>query len=377
MSKRLIFKLNNFELNTDDSKKEFLEKSYYLDEKIEKCLIKNQIIYIFFSEVFNIKKKKSLKKKIRKLINRFKAIDNKIDTEILFENNIKNKGIKNSFLKLQKSNQIEQVSDGLFSIRGNLLKKIKKLDNFLNNYAEKKGYNEMFAHSLIPLETLYKNGYLSNFAHHATVCSHFERNITNLDKISKLKKYNVKFIKNKLAKPDLALSPTVCYHCFENLKNKKILTNTIFNIKSACSRFESKNYRTFERLHVFTMREYVAYGTMNFVEDFLKKNLDYFKKKFLKSGIKFRIVTASDPFFSDSGMKRMLYQNINFLKKEFQFWLPNEKKWLAVGSFNNHLTSLSVKNNIKNKNNKFVNSGCIGWGYERFIYALISQNKKI
>ena len=134
MSKRLIFKLNNFELNTDDSKKEFLEKSYYLDEKIEKCLIKNQIIYIFFSEVFNIKKKNSLKKKIRKFINRFKAIDNKIDTEILFENNIKNKGIKNSFLKLQKSNQIEQVSDGLFSIRGNLLKKIKKLDNFLNNY---------------------------------------------------------------------------------------------------------------------------------------------------------------------------------------------------------------------------------------------------
>ena len=39
--------------------------------------------------------------------------------------------------------------------------------------------------------------------------------------------------------------------------------------------------------------------------------------QFLNSGIKFRIVTASDPFFSDSGMKRMLYQNINFLKKEF------------------------------------------------------------
>ena len=87
----------------------------------------------------------------------------------------------------------------------------------------------------------------------------------------------------------------------------------------------------------------MAYGSVNYIETFLEKNLNYFKRKFLDLDIKFRIVTASDPFFSDSGMKRMLYQNINLLKKEFQFWLPNEKKWLAVGSFNNHLNSLSIK----------------------------------
>ena len=377
MSKEIIFNLSKNQLINSNSKKEFLEKSYYLDDGIDKCLIKNQKIYFFFNKTLNSSKKNFLNKKIKRLINRLKAIDNKIETKIIFENNIKTKGIKNSFLKLQKSNQIEQVSDGLFSIKGNLLKKINKLDRFLDNYAKKEKYSEMFAHSLIPLETLYKNGYLSNFAHHATVCSHFERNINSIDKISNLKKYNGKFIQNKLAKPDLALSPTVCYHCFENLKNKKIFTNTIFNIKSACSRFESKNYKTFERLHVFTMREYVAYGSAKFVEAFLEKNLQYFKRKFLNLGIKFRIVTASDPFFSDSGMKRMLYQNINFLKKEFQFWLPNEKKWLAVGSFNNHLNSLNIKYKIKGKNNKIINSGCIGWGYERFIYALVSQNKTI
>ena len=261
--------------------------------------------------------------------------------------------------------------------KGNLLRKIRKLDFYLNNYAKKEKYEEMFAHNLLPLETLYNNGYLSNFAHHATVCSHFERNITSIDKISNLKNYNEKLIHKKLTKPDLALSPTVCYHCFENLKNKKINNNKVFNIKSSCSRFESKNFKTLERLHIFTMREYVAYGSMNFIEIFLDKNLAFFKKKFLKSGIKFRIVTASDPFFSDIGMKRMLYQNMNYLKKEFQFWLPNEKKWLAVGSFNNHLNSLSIKYKIKGKNNEFINSGCIGWGYERFIYALISQNKTI
>ena len=285
MSKEIIFNLSKNQLINSNSKKEFLEKSYYLDDGIDKCLIKNQKIFFFFNETLNLAKKNLLKTKIRRLINRLKAIDNKIESKIIFENNIKIKDVKKSFLKLQKSNQIQQVSDGLFSIKGNLLKKINKLDNFLNNYAKKKKYIEMFAHSLIPLETLHKNGYLSNFAHHATVCSHFERNINSIDRISNLKKYNGKFIQNKLAKPDLALSPTVCYHCFENLKNKKIFTNTIFNIKSACSRFESKNYKTFERLHVFTMREYVAYGSAKFVEAFLEKNLQYFKRKFLNLGM--------------------------------------------------------------------------------------------
>ena len=123
MSKEIIFNLSKNQLINSNSKKEFLEKSYYLDDGIDKCLIKNQKIYFFFNKTLNFSKKNFLNKKVKRLINRFKAIDNKIETKIIFENNIKTKGIKNSFLKLQKSNQIERVSDGLFSIKGNLLKK--------------------------------------------------------------------------------------------------------------------------------------------------------------------------------------------------------------------------------------------------------------
>ena len=64
MSKKLIFKLDNHELNTNDLKKEFLEKSYYLDEKIEKCLIKNKIIFFFFNESINFTQKNFIKKKL-------------------------------------------------------------------------------------------------------------------------------------------------------------------------------------------------------------------------------------------------------------------------------------------------------------------------
>ena len=54
-------------------------------------------------------------------------------------------------------------------------------------------------------------------------------------------------------------------------------------------------------------------------------------------------------------------------------YLPYEKKWLAVGSFNNHLDTLTKAYSIKSKNNKKINSGCVGIGYERLLYAIYSQ----
>jgi hypothetical protein len=58
--------------------------------------------------------------------------------------------------------------------------------------------------------------------------------------------------------------------------------------------------------------------------------------------------------------------------------LPYEKKWLSVGSFNNHLDILVKKYNINIKSGKkSLYSGCIGWGYERFVYAIIAQGKSL
>ena len=94
------------------------------------------------------------------------------------------------------------------------------------------------------------------------------------------------------------------------------------------------------------MREFVGFGSPKFVKNFLHENIEYFKKVFVRNKIKFKIVTANDAFFSQKGIKKMSFQSINDLKFEFQFWLPNEKKWLAVGSFNNHLDVLVKKYKI-------------------------------
>jgi seryl-tRNA synthetase len=373
MSKKLILKLSKNQLISSESKKAFIEKSYYLSKLIEKCSIKKFNIFFFLNQKIKYQDKIKLKKQTQKLILIIESFYKEIETVILYENKIKAQKGKKTFQKLKKSKQIKQISPGIYTIQGAFLKNFEQLDYFLDKYAKIERYKNIAAHNILPIKSLFANGYLSNFAHHAILCSHVERNIISIDQISNLKLLDKNFIKKKLNHPDLILSPTVCYHCFETLKKKKINKNIIFNIKASCNRYESKNFRTFERLQSFTMREYVAFGTKKFTDIFLKKNLNYFKKIFINLNIKFRIASASDSFFSDQGMKKILYQNINSLKQEFQFWLPDEKKWLAVGSFNNHLQSLTSKYNITNTHKKNIYSACIGWGYERFIYSFLAQ----
>jgi hypothetical protein len=375
MSKKLVVKLNNSQLISLESKKAFIERSYYLNAKIDKCLIKKSIIYFFFTEKIKYKDKFTLKKLIKKLISRVDNSHKEIKTNIIYENDVKFNEIKNFFFKLEKSNQIKKISAGIYTIQGQFLKNFEQLDAFLKSYAKINKYKNIYSHNIVPLESMFLNGYLSNFAHHAMFCSHIERDIISLDQISNLKTLDKNFIKKRLSKPNLILSPTVCHHCFETFRDKTIKGNVFFNIRSSCNRYESKNYKTFERLQSFTMREYVAFGDINFVNNFLNKNLNFFKKKFVKLKIKFRIISASDAFFSENGMKRMIFQNLNSLKKEIQFWLPNEKKWLAVGSFNNHNDTLTKKYNIRNYSKKTIYSACIGWGYERFLYSFLSQGK--
>ena len=90
MSKEIIFNLSKNQLINSNSKKEFLEKSYYLDDGIDKCLIKNQKIYFFFNKTLNSSKKNFLNKKIKRLINRLKAIDIDNDSDWNFAESIMN-----------------------------------------------------------------------------------------------------------------------------------------------------------------------------------------------------------------------------------------------------------------------------------------------
>ena len=365
--------LNKYSLDQNQIKA-FKERVSYLNSHIISCKFNNNIIKLLFDKNITVKEKNSLIKSCERLISRVQLIKSISDEKIIYENNVRVENKKNIFNNLLKNKNVKNISPGIFTIRGRFLDFFNIFDNILIKRSKSKGYEKIHTHNMLPLESFIKNGYLKNFPQHVMVASHVKRNLKSIDKTSSL--IEPSKISKSLDNPKLVISPTVCYHIFETLKDSNLKFDTIFDSISSCNRFESINYLTFERLQSFTMREFVGYGSPKFVKNFLKDNIEYFKRVFVKNKIKFRIVTANDAFFSQVGIKKMAYQSMNDLKFEFQFWLPNEKKWLAVGSFNNHLDVLVNKYNIKSKK-KLIHSGCLGWGYERLIYAVISQGKNL
>jgi seryl-tRNA synthetase len=368
-----IYFKNSYLLD-ESQKKFFKERVSYVNQKIISCKFNKDLIYIFLNKRINIIEKKKIINLCQKLLSRIILINSEGSEKIIFENNIKIFNKKNIFQHLKKINNVKNISPGIFTFRGKFLKYFEILDTFLISRSNSKKYEKIYVHSMLPLQSFIRNGYLLNFPHHIMFASNIKRDLNLIDQISDLKE--LAKINEAIDKPNLVISPTVCYHIFETFKDSNINNNKVFNSISSCNRFESINYLTFERLQSFTMREFVAFGSPVFIKSFLLDNINYFKEKFVKNKIKFKIVTANDQFFSQQGIKKMAYQSINDLKFEFQFWLPFEKKWLSVGSFNNHLDILVKKYNIKCRK-KNLHSGCIGWGYERFVYAIISQRKNL
>ena len=101
--------------------------------------------------------------------------------------------------------------------------------------------------------------------------------------------------------------------------------------------------------------------------------MDDFVQLFEAWGVKFRLISASDPFYSSTAAKKRAYQGAMGLKFEGQCWLPHRNRWLSVASFNLHEKILVDAYSIDAGSEAGLWSGCVGYGYERMVYALYSQ----
>ena len=354
----------------DKIKKEFLEKIFYINNNISRVIFKKKNIQIFLKKKIN---KEEIEKKIINLVNNLNKIFSNLSEKVIFSNQIKFKKKKINIHKvLIKKKLIKKISNGVFSIEGKLLDMKNMIDDLIMEFAKKNNYKIVDFKGLINLESIINNGYLAAFPHHCLFVSNIDRKDKSINEISNISHENQLKI-NKLEKPVLVLSPTVCYNCFDYFRESRINLPTKITSLANCARYESLNYDGLKRLKVFSMRELIFFGSSDFIKSHIQNNMDYFIKIFKKLKICFRICTATDPFFSKKYINRKAFQIHNSLKYEIQMYLPYEKEWLAVGSFNNHLNTLTKKYKIKGKKNEDIFSGCVGFGYERLIYSMYSQ----
>jgi seryl-tRNA synthetase len=122
------------------------------------------------------------------------------------------------------------------------------------------------------------------------------------------------------------------------------------------------------------MREIIVLGTREQVEDVrqsLVRQVATFAEMLQLDGT---IETATDPFFTTGDEGRRLMQQAGALKYELQLGIDANGRRIAAASFNHHHDFFGTRFDIRIANETPAHSGCIAFGLERWVLALLTQH---
>lgn len=270
---------------------------------------------------------------------------------------------KNPMGYLYDMDLVTKVGNGIFVFEGVLVEIMNKIESMICEIANLVGADHIYVPSNLSMDNAKRSEYLDSFRDQALALRSFQEKLSNKrSRIERVDKYHG------------ISSPTVCHHYFSSLRNKVIRPNYTVTSISKCTRKEKGVLDDLSRLTNFTMREVIIFGEQEYVRD-MRNRLLSMTIDLLKSNLdlSFKIVTASDPFFGKMADIKKKAQLAMESKYEAQVLLPYKNESSSVASFNFHGNVFYERFNIKPKNKKFAFSGCVAWGYERILYAIISQ----
>ena len=171
-----------------------------------------------------------------------------------------------------------------------------------------------------------------------------------------------------------ALAPAVCYHAYPRLHARSVdEAGTLVTSVGRCFREEQDADHPLERLRAFTMREVIVAGGEAAVER-LRDTMIARVSAWVKTlGLDGYIETATDPFFTTETRGRKLMQQARPLKYELRLGIAAGRT-VAAASFNNHERHFGRAFDIRTGNGETAFTGCVAFGWERWVLAFISQH---
>lgn len=264
---------------------------------------------------------------------------------------------------------------GLVGYGAGFSKVLKLFDQIVLQWAQEYNATEYTYPDLINIDTLNQYNYLKEFPQHIMFSSPLRHSKKILEDFSDHVGDKKIFTQDYISRPVHANKLAVCPHVYKQLEGKEIDTEQMIVISTVgkCKRYEAANMNKMERLLDFTMREVVLVGDgeeiVRIRKEFIDKVIDLMD--FLD--VSYNIKPASDPFFMSEANPKMLLQKKFNLKYELNMILPYNNSEMSAGSFNVHKGHFSECFHISGKGGKEVNTGCIAFGYERLVYALLCQ----
>lgn len=316
-----------------------------------------------------------VKQKIQKIVNEISFSKLEFQETCLFENQAQYTPSYQHVALAQEKGWLTEYSQGVYGVSGFLYNLKQFLDQKFEDLAKEFSATSIELPSFISTEDLLKSGHFETFPHHVYLSDHIDFTGEGC-KLNK--QQNSQSLKDTLHKHSLhsghCLTPSVCYNYYKSLENKVItdINSTVVTAKCRCFRYELSSVSAFQRQREFDMREIIFLGRPQEVEELRNKIMHTVWNMALELDIKASVKNAFDPFFAENLGPRAAIQFNRNMKFELLADCGMEKA-VAISSFNIHSATFGKAFNIKNEQGSTVTSGCIGFGLERWLLALLSK----
>lgn len=178
---------------------------------------------------------------------------------------------------------------------------------------------------LLPISAYKKTGYLKRTPQYAMFCCSVCENMNVLNELDKRMENNYKDI---IRNPEYALSPSACFHVYEEYKNATLPNNTIITFTQSVFRNEGRfNFSEYGRMRDYHVREIVFIGDDLFVENSRERMIKASEELIKEMNINATITIAADPFILPKMQKYKKIQMID--KSKYELRMTYDKKMIC------------------------------------------------
>jgi seryl-tRNA synthetase len=244
---------------------------------------------------------------------------------------------------------------GLQALSAEATTLLRTLDAVLESWGTDAGAASMIMPPLLPVESLARLDFYENFPHQALV-------VSPLDLAKREPGVRPAYFRPDALQPaSLGLPSAACFAVYLYHEGQALPGNTTVTVLGRCFRRE-EGYQDLRRLIGFHMREIVAMGSREFVQQHLDRFGDRIAGFITALGLPFRKEAATDPFY-DRGGQRALLQKLSPVKHEF---IVDD---LAIASLNVHRNFFGERCDISLAGEPIFTS-CVAFGLERWLSVL-------
>jgi seryl-tRNA synthetase len=318
----------------------------------------------------------SVARKIRELVQRYEKRELGLAKTVDYKNE-RDLPVVDAWPQLLERKWVTPVGQGHVILRGPASQLMSLINSKIETMFVSAFKSELEIYpATIRCQTLDRCNHFTSFPEHIDFVAHLKSDVDVLNGFTKDCKeggWSEARHEGRMAENDFAISPSCCYHCYEGMEGWDLTApGRCTTMTVGCHRYEGANHKTMSRLRSFNMREIVWVGQPRFVIEGRAKAEELIVQWAKDWEVVGTFETANDMFFTQDYAVKASFQRQQQAKKELKLLIPSENQSISVFSSNFHAMTFGKAFNIS-VGGRPATSGCLGWGFERFVYAIFSQ----